>query len=214
MQDLRDMQLIGDDLQQFQQNIQLLRKMSDQFCEQPTPAAQAQVRAQLDVVNQLQRRINARLESAGRDIDSMPRPQQARPRATHAKLRKDFERVSATLGPIVAKVEMATERMLNATQQRSAQGAPLPGSSAARRGMGQSAAHDRFQGGESGGFGDLRGDAYDAEPTQPSSVQLRMQQDGAEIEEAILRGREEVRAETTAAQRRAAALCRSPNADV
>ena len=26
MQDLRDMQLIGDDLQQFQQNIQLLRK--------------------------------------------------------------------------------------------------------------------------------------------------------------------------------------------
>ena len=57
-------------------------------------------------------------------------PQQARPRATHAKLRKDFERVSATLGPIVAKVEMATERMLNATQQRSAQGAPLPGSSA------------------------------------------------------------------------------------
>ena len=122
--------------------------------------------------------------------------------------------MSATLGPIVAKVEMATERMLNATQQRSAQGAPLPGSSAARRGMGQSAAHDRFQGGESGGFGDLRGDAYDAEPTQPSSVQLRMQQDGAEIEEAILREREEVRAETTAAQRRAAALCRSPNADV
>ena len=50
--------------------------------------------------------------------------------------------------------------------------------------------------------------------TQPSSVQLRMQQDGAEIEEAILREREEVRAETTAAQRRAAALCRSPNADV
>ena len=42
MHDLRDMQLIGDDLQQFQQNIQLLRKMSDQFCEQPTPAGEVE----------------------------------------------------------------------------------------------------------------------------------------------------------------------------
>merc|ERR1719502_755567 len=99
-----DLQLISDDLQQFQQNIQLLRKMADQFCEQPTPAAQAQVRAQLDVVNQLQRRIQARLESTGNDIDSMPRQQQARPRATHAKLRKDFERVNAALSPVVANV--------------------------------------------------------------------------------------------------------------
>ena len=47
-----------------------------------------------------------------RQIDSLPRPQQARPRAEHTKLRKDFDRVLGALSPVLSKVGMATERMV------------------------------------------------------------------------------------------------------
>ena len=175
---------LGDNLQQLQQNVKLLRSLSDSYIAQPLPDLLAQVCAQQDVVAQLRRRIETKLASAATELESLPRAQQARARATHGKLRKDYDRVSAALAPVIAKVAELT----TAPPPRALPGTRFAGSAggAASRGGGYA--------GGGGAFGEAeespRGRGGGNEPTQIGGVQLQMHDEHA-IEDAILRERED-----------------------
>jgi len=137
---------VGENLRQFQHNLSLLERLADHLGAQPRASDELlrQVTAQQDVVDELARALRSGHADLLRRIDAAPRADQARPRAAHAKLRKDFDRVQGDVGRVIDKIKASRRAAL-------ARGAaPEP---AARGGAAGAAARDARGGAARGGGG-------------------------------------------------------------
>jgi len=108
--------IISEHLLQYQQNISILQKIVQSIgTRQDSDELQDHFRTQLDVVNELTRRIELRLTNLAKDLDHLPRQEAAKRRAAHVKLAKDFQRLRALQDALCAeagrrKARIAEER--------------------------------------------------------------------------------------------------------
>mmetsp|Transcript_48405 Transcript_48405/g.58593 ORF Transcript_48405/g.58593 Transcript_48405/m.58593 type:complete len:270 (+) Transcript_48405:126-935(+) len=84
----------SDGILQYQRNVGILDNIIKQVgTKADGPVLQTQFKVQVDVIRQLGSKIEKQLRDQEISIESMPRSDAARSRATHVKLTKDFRRV-------------------------------------------------------------------------------------------------------------------------
>eukprot|EP00629_Pelagomonadales_sp_RCC1024_P001826 CAMPEP_0119269294 /NCGR_PEP_ID=MMETSP1329-20130426/6762_1 /TAXON_ID=114041 /ORGANISM="Genus nov. species nov., Strain RCC1024" /LENGTH=119 /DNA_ID=CAMNT_0007269291 /DNA_START=412 /DNA_END=768 /DNA_ORIENTATION=- len=87
---------VGEQLRQYQHNASLLERLTEHLNSQPraTDELLRQVSTQREVVEELARSLRKGLSDLLRAADAARGPDASRLRASHAKLRKDFDRIS------------------------------------------------------------------------------------------------------------------------
>ncbi|KAJ8604302.1 hypothetical protein CTAYLR_002535 [Chrysophaeum taylorii] len=160
---------IADWLRQFQHNLSLLERLGESLTHSSEELLR-QIAAQQEVVEELSRTVVRALGEMAREIEALPRPEQARLRATRAKLKKDYERVASELTRVVAKIKRS---------QKAASTRPPPPVEAEEHRVG------RAQFGRSDAPGDLDVMIGD------ERVQLQVAMQEEAINDAILRERED-----------------------
>mmetsp|Transcript_20265 Transcript_20265/g.63696 ORF Transcript_20265/g.63696 Transcript_20265/m.63696 type:complete len:292 (+) Transcript_20265:95-970(+) len=106
---------ISEWLRQFQHNLALLERLSeslDAAGSRPSDEALRQVSTQQEVVEELGATVRRGLGEMSAQIERMPRAEQARPRAAHAKLNKDADRVSRDLARVLTKLKQSRRNAL------------------------------------------------------------------------------------------------------
>jgi len=89
---------VSDGILQYRRNVGILEKISRSIgtTDSDSAVSETQYRVQVDVVKQLGTKIEKQLQTQEIKMNSMPRSESARCRATHIKLARDYRRVETT----------------------------------------------------------------------------------------------------------------------
>lgn len=172
-------------LRQFQYNLSLLERLAESLDAQgtrPTDESLRQVSSQQDVVEELGATVRRGLSELSRQIEALPRPEQARPRVAHAKLKRDSERVAQELTRVLNKLKQSRR---NALTRKPAAMQPLSSSG----GPGSYAQEPHRVGRAQFGRSDAPGDLDVMIGDERVQLQVAMQEEA--INDAILQEREE-----------------------
>mmetsp|Transcript_24681 Transcript_24681/g.36236 ORF Transcript_24681/g.36236 Transcript_24681/m.36236 type:complete len:260 (+) Transcript_24681:37-816(+) len=92
---------VSDGILQYQRNVGILERIARQVGTRTDgEELQTQYEVQLDVLNQLGEKLEIQLKEQERQLESLPRTEAAKKRATFVKLSRDFRRVENTFKTI------------------------------------------------------------------------------------------------------------------
>jgi t-SNARE complex subunit (syntaxin) len=114
---------VSDGILQYRRNVGILEKISQSIGTSSTAestVSETQYRVQVDVVQQLGNKIEQLLQNEQIKMNSMPRDDAARLRATHIKLTRDYRRVEANFKTIHMETKKR-QHQHNLTTQKSQQ---------------------------------------------------------------------------------------------